>query len=222
MNTNFGLIGKKLGNTQLFLEDGTVARVTAVQVGGCRVIGKRTEEKDGYSALVLGFGTRREKNVTKPVRGMFDKIKQPPAEVVKEFRLSKEESGKFKIGQALNPSEYFQPGQKVDVSGRSKGRGYAGVMRRWGMAGVGTITHGAHEVKRHGGSIGCNMTPGRTLKGRKMAGQLGNKNRTSLNLEVVRVADDSGIILIKGAVPGARNGIVTVRGTVKTPAGPKS
>ena len=218
MNTNVGLIGKKLGNTQLFLEDGTVARVTAVQVGGCRVVGKRTEEKDGYSALVLGYGTRREKKVTKPVKGMFEKIGQPPAEIIKEFRLSQEESGKYKIGQTLKPSEYFQPGQKVDVTGRSKGRGFAGVVKRWGMAGVGTVTHGAHEVKRHGGSIGCNMTPGRTFKGRKMAGQMGNKRSTSLNLQVVRVADDSGIILIKGAVPGARNGIVTVRGTVKTPA----
>jgi large subunit ribosomal protein L3 len=215
MNTNLGLIGKKLGNTQLFLEDGTVARVTAVQVGECRVIGKRTPEKDGYSALVLGFGTRREKSVTKPVQGIFDKIRQKPAEVIKEFRLPRGTSDQYKVGQALKPSQCFQPGQKVDVSGQSKGRGYAGVMRRWNMAGVGTITHGAHEVKRHGGSIGCNMTPGRTLPNKKMAGQLGNKRVTSLNLEVVNVADDSGIILIKGSVPGARNSIVTVRGSVK-------
>lgn len=216
MNTNFGLIGKKLGSTQVFLEDGTVARVTAVQVGQCRVIGKRTEKKDGYSALVLGFGTRREKSVDSPLKGLFDKIKQPPAEVIREFRLPKEESGKYKVGQTLKPSEHFAPGQKVDVSGRSKGRGYAGVMRRWNMKGTGTMTHGAHEVMRHGGSIGCNMTPGRTLANKKMAGQLGNKRSTAVNLEVVKVTDDSGIILIRGSVPGARNSIVTVRGTVKS------
>jgi large subunit ribosomal protein L3 len=215
MNTNLGLIGKKLGNTQLFLEDGTVARVTAVQVGECRVIGKRTEKKDGYSALVVGFGARREKRVTKPVQGVFDKIQQKPSEVIKEFRLRSEDSKKYKVGQALKPSQCFQPGQKVDVSGRSKGRGFAGVIKRWNMSGVGTIGHGAHEVKRHGGSIGCNMTPGRTLPNKRMAGQLGNKRITSLNLEVIRVADDSGIILIKGSVPGARNSIVTVRGSIK-------
>jgi large subunit ribosomal protein L3 len=156
--------------------------------------------------------------VEKPVKGLFDKIKQPPAEVIREFRLPEKESGKYDVGQTLKPSEHFEPGQKVDVSGQSKGRGFAGVVRRWHMPGAGTVTHGSHEYKRHGGSIGCNMTPGRTLPKKKMPGQMGNKRITALNLEVVKVADDSGIILIKGAVPGARNGIVTVRGSVKAAA----
>jgi len=215
MNTNIGLIGKKLGNTQIFLDDGTISRVTAIEVGPCTVLGKRTLERDGYSALILGFGTRREKLVNKPLAGFYEKNGLKPAQVIREFRLPEEECAKYEDGQTLKPSECFTVGQKVDVSGVSKGRGFAGVIKRWNMAGVGTVGHGTHEYKRHGGSIGQNMTPGRTLAGMKMAGHYGNKKMTILNLEVTKVVDDSWIILVKGSIPGSRNAFVTVRSAVK-------
>ncbi|MBN1655991.1 MAG: 50S ribosomal protein L3 [Deltaproteobacteria bacterium] len=211
MNTNIGLIGKKLGNSQIFLEDGNVARVTVIQVGPCLVLGKRTAEKDGYTALILGFGKKRSKLVNKPLAGFYAKNKQEPAEVIREFRLSEAEVGKFEVGQQLKPSDCFGVGQKVDVSGISRGRGFSGVVRRWNMPGAGSISHGAHEYKRHVGSIGCNMTPGRTLRNKKLPGQYGNERVTVLNLEVAKVIDDPAIILLKGAVPGARNGVVSVR-----------
>ena len=215
MNTNVGLIGKKLGNTQVFNDDGSVARVTAILVGPCRVLGKRTLDKDGYSALILGFGEKREKLLTKAEVGHFKKIGQAPARTVREFRLAPETVAKFEVGQALKPSEYFKEGQKVDVSGTTRGRGFSGVMRRWNFRGSAKDTHGTHEYKRHGGSIGTNMTPGRTFLNLKMPGQYGNERQTVLNLVVAKVLDDENMILVKGGVPGSKNGIVTVRGAVK-------
>jgi len=218
MNTNFGLIGKKLGNTQIFNEDGSVTRVTAVQVGPCTVLGKRTADKDGYSALVLGFGDVTDKHVSKPLKGFFDKTGQKPHRTVREFRMPADQVEAFEVGQVIKPSEHFSVGQKIDVTGTSKGRGFTGVVKRWHFAGSGTDTHGSHEYKRHGGSIGANMTPGRTLPNLKMAGQHGNRRVTVLNLQVARVLDDEQILLIEGAVPGARHGLVTVRGAVKARA----
>lgn len=215
MNTNFGLLGQKLGNTQVFNDDGSVTRVTAIKVGPCRVLGKRTVEKDGYSALILGFGEKRDKHVTKAERGFYSKIEQAPARVVREFRMPAAQLEGISVGQILKPSEHFAVGQKVDVSGTSKGHGFSGVMKRWNFPGSGKDTHGTHEYKRHGGSIGANMTPGRTLPNLKMAGQYGNKRSTTLNLKVARVLDDEQIILVKGGVPGSRNSIVTLRGAVK-------
>lgn len=215
MNTNFGLIGKKLGSSQIFLENGNVVPVTAIQVGPCTVLGKRTKAKDGYSALILGFGAKRDKLVNKPQAGVLKKSGQQPAKTVKEFRLTEEEIAKYEIGQVFKPSEHFQVGQRVDVCGKTRGLGFNGVMNRWGMPGAGKDTHGTHEYKRHGGAIGCNMTPGRTLPGLKMPGQDGNKRNTALNLEIARIIDDSCIILVKGSVPGSRNRMVTLRGTVK-------
>jgi large subunit ribosomal protein L3 len=215
MNQNMGLIGKKLGNTQVFNEDGSVTRVTAIQVGPCIVLGKRTPEKHGYSALVLGFGNAREKGVTKPRKGFYDKLGQKPASSLRELRLPADKLAQFEIGQVLKPSDHFEPGQKVDVAGVTRGRGFTGVMRRWNFKGAGTDSHGTHEYRRHGGAVGTNMTPGRTLPNLKMPGQYGNERVTALNLAVARVLDDEQILLIAGAVPGARNGIVTVRGAVK-------
>ena len=218
MNTNTGLIGKKLGNTQVFNDDGSVARVTAILVGPCRVLGKRTLDKDGYSALILGFGEKREKLLTKAEAGHFKKIGQEPARTVREFRLPPETVSKYEVGQVVKPSEYFSEGQKVDVSGITRGRGFSGVMRRWNFRGSAKDTHGTHEYKRHGGSIGTNMTPGRTFLNLKMPGQYGNERQTVLNLVVHKVLDDENLILVKGGVPGSKNGIVTVRGAVKTRA----
>ncbi len=220
MNTNPGLIGTKLGNTQIFVEDGEVRRVTAVQAGPCVVVGKRTPDKDGYAALQLGFGSRRDKLVTKPEAGAFKKAGVPNARIVREFRVDPALLERFEVGQTLGAADIFQDGQFVDVSGTSKGRGFAGVMKRHNFSGAGTVGHGTHEYKRHGGSIGQNMTPGRTLRGQRMAGQYGNKKATVLNLQVVKVLADENIVLLDGGVPGPRNGFVTLKGAIKKPSVP--
>ena len=220
MNTNPGLIGTKLGNTQIFLDDGEVRRVTAIKAGPCVVVGKRTPDKDGYSALQLGFGDRREKLVNKPEAGNFKKAGVQPQRVIREFRVDESLLERFEVGQSLGVADIFRDGQFVDVSGTSKGRGFTGVMKRHNFAGAGTVGHGTHEYKRHGGSIGMNMTPGRTLRGQKMAGQHGNKKATILNLQIVRVLSDENIVLVDGGVPGPRNGFVTVKGAIKKAAVP--
>ncbi len=222
MNTHPGLIGKKLGNTQVFQDDGNVVRVTVIRVGPCVVLGKRTMEKDGYSALVLGFEDAREKNVKKPQAAFFAKAGVSAKKVVREFRLPEEAVAKYEVGQALKPSEVFAVGQHVDVSGQSKGRGFTGVMKRWNFKGSKSQTHGTHEYQRHGGSIGTNMTPGRTFPNLKMAGHYGDERVTVLNLKVARVLDDEQLLLIEGGVPGPRNGYVTVRGAVKKRGGVKA
>jgi large subunit ribosomal protein L3 len=215
MNINLGLIGKKLGNTQIFDAEGLVHRVTAIECGPCIVVGKRTDERDGYSALVIGFGQKREKSVTKPVAGLFKKLDQKPAERVREFRLPAEVVGKYEVGQQIKPSEIFAEGQLVDVSGDSKGRGFTGVMKRHNFKGSRTSSHGTHEYQRHGGAIGTNMTPGRVFPGLRMPGQYGAEKVTIQNLRVARVLDEQNIVLVEGGVPGSRNGFVTVRGATK-------
>ncbi|MFT3922818.1 MAG: 50S ribosomal protein L3 [Myxococcales bacterium] len=192
-----------------------VHRVTAIECGPCVVLGKRTAEKDGYTAVILGFGEKREKSVTKPEAGFFKKLEQKPTQEILEFRMSAENMEKYSIGQALKPSEFFAEGQLVDVCGTSKGRGFTGVMRRHNFKGSRTSTHGTHEYQRHGGAIGTNMTPGRVFPGLRMPGQHGNSRSTVLNLRVAKVLDESNIVLVEGGVPGSRNGIVTVRGAVK-------
>lgn len=216
MNKNFGLLGKKLGNTQVFNTDGSVTRVTVVQVGPCTVLGKRTLEKDGYSALILAMGEKRAKLVTKPEAGVYTKLNLKPARTIREFRLSAEEAAKYEVGQVLKPSDHFTVGQKVDVTGLTKGRGFTGVMFRWNFKGSKQATHGTHEYQRHGGSIGTNMTPGRTLPNMKMPGQYGNERVTIQNLKISQVLDEEGLLLIEGAVPGSKEGVVTVRGAIKT------
>ncbi|HJL27155.1 MAG TPA: 50S ribosomal protein L3 [Polyangiaceae bacterium LLY-WYZ-15_(1-7)] len=214
VNTHLGLIGKKLGNTQIFTDSGEVRRVTVIEGGPCVVVGKRTPEKHGYTALQLGFGKKRTKGVNKPEGGFYTKLGIDAPKVVKEFRVAPEVAEKFEVGQQITVADVFEAGQFVDVSGTSKGRGYTGVMKRHGFAGF-KASHGAHEYQRHGGSIGMNMTPGRVFKGKKMAGQHGNKKITVLNLRVVKVLPEEGLVLVEGGVPGPRNGIVTVRTAVK-------
>jgi len=214
MNQNFGLIGKKLGNTQIFNEDGSVTRVTAILVGPCTVLGKRTPDKHGYAAVVLGFGQRTEKRVGKPELGFFRTLSRRPSRSIREFRVPADKLAQFEVGQVIKPSDHFQIGQMVDVAGVTRGRGFTGVMRRWNFKGS-RDSHGSHEYKRHGGSVGTNMTPGRTLPNLKMPGQYGNERVTILNLPVAKVLDEEQILLIEGGVPGARNSLVTVRSAVK-------
>lgn len=219
MNKNPGIIGKKLGMTQIFDEKGEVIRCTVVQ-SGCVVIGKRTLEKDGYSALILGLGERKEKHTSKPLAGAYKKSGQTPKRLVRELRAAPEHVAKFELGQTVKVDEIFQVGQFVDAQGTSRGRGFTGVMRRWSFAG-GVNSHGTHEYFRHGGSIGTNMTPGRTLPGLKMPGHYGAETVSTLNLRVARILPEDNVVLIEGAVPGPQNGYVTIRGAVKKKNGGK-
>jgi large subunit ribosomal protein L3 len=228
MNSNLGLIGKKLGCTQVFDASGNVARVTVIEAGPCLVVRKRTVEKDGYVAVQVAFGEKPARLLDKPTRGNFEKNnvqartvkgkKGKDVEVfprhLKELRLSAEDAARFEVGATISVGDVFKEGQLIDVTGTSKGRGFSGVIKRHHFAGF-VSTHGTHEYFRHGGSIGTNMTPGRTLPGIKMPGQLGNTRSTVQNIKVVKVIADQNLVLIEGSAPGGENGIVTLRGAVK-------
>jgi large subunit ribosomal protein L3 len=216
MNQNPGVYGRKLGCTQLFTEDGSIQRVTIIEAGPLMVLGKRTKEKDGYVALVVGLDERKEKHTTKPMAGYFKKAGTTPKRVVKEIRCSEEFVGKFEIGAQVKLDQVFEAGQLVDARGTTRGRGFTGVMRRWNFAGAGSDTHGTHEYRRHGGSIGTNMTPGRTLPNLKMGGQYGNETVSVLNLKLAKIDVEKNLLIIEGAVPGTKNGLVLVRTAVKT------
>ncbi len=216
MNTQPGIYGRKLGCTQIFEEDGSVTRVTVIEAGPVVVVGKRTPEKDGYTALVLGFEDRKEKHTSKAIAGAFKKVNITPKRVVKELRCEPDFAAKWEVGQTLKLDEIFQPGQYVDARGTTRGRGFTGVMRRWNFAGAGSATHGTHEYRRHGGSIGTNMTPGRTLPNVKMGGQYGNETVSTLNLKVARVDAEKHLLMVRGGVPGTTHGLVLIRTAVKT------
>ncbi|MDB4935304.1 MAG: hypothetical protein JWP87_2276 [Labilithrix sp.] len=215
MNTKPGIIGKKLGMTQLYKDDGTVQRVTVLDMSEVAVVGKRTKETDGYTALVFGVKDAKEKHLTKAQLGTFKKRGSTPKRELRELRCSEEYAAKFEIGAPIKLEEIFQPGQMVDTRGISRGRGFTGVMRRWNFAGAGSDTHGTHEYRRHGGSIGTNMTPGRTLPNVKMPGQYGSETVSILNLKVARIDSEKGLLMIEGGIPGGQNGIVLVRHSVK-------
>jgi len=213
MNQNPGVIGRKLGMTQLFTEDGTVIPCTVVESNAV-VVGKRSVDVDGYVAIVVGAGERKEKHTNKPLAGAFKKANIAPRRTLRELRCSAEFAASVEIGQELKVDQLFEEGQFVDVQGCSRGRGFTGVMRRHNFKGM-TRTHGTHEYRRHGGSIGTNMTPGRTRLGMGMPGQHGNKNVSVLNQKIVKVIADQNLILIGGGIPGSRNGLVFVRGAIK-------
>ncbi|MCS6901673.1 MAG: 50S ribosomal protein L3 [Myxococcales bacterium] len=219
MNSNPGTFGKKIGMTQFFRADGSVARCSVVDANAV-VVGKRTMERDGYSALVLGYGDAKEKHLSKAVVTSFKKVGAPLKKKVRELRCPPEFAAKFEIGAKLPLKEVFEEGQFVDVQGTTRGRGFSGVVRRWSFAGF-VQTHGTHEYRRHGGSIGTNMTPGRTLPNLKMPGQYGNETVSVLNLKIARIMNEEGILLIEGGIPGARHGFVIVRGAVKKKNGGK-
>jgi large subunit ribosomal protein L3 len=217
MNKHPGVLGRKIGMTQIFEEDGTVVPCSVVQSSPV-VVGKRTQEKDGYDALLLGVGERKPKHTNKPLAGAFKRAGVDPLRTVREFRCSAEYAAKFEVGQKLALDQIFEAGQFVDVQGVSRGRGFTGVMRRHNFKGARTNTHGAHEYKRHGGSIGMNMTPGRTLPGMGMPGQHGNTTCTVMSQRVVKVLPEESLVLIRGGIPGARNGLVLVRGAARKSA----
>jgi large subunit ribosomal protein L3 len=214
MNTNPGIYGRKLGSTQYFTEDGTVKRVAVIEAGPVTVVGKRTKEKDGYSALIVGLGERKEKHTSKPRAGIFKKAGVTPQRTVREIRAQEDFVAKYEVGQTMKLDELFKPGQFVDAQGKTRGRGFTGVMRRWSFAG-GVASHGTHEYFRHGGSIGTNMTPGRTLPNLRMPGQYGNETVSVQNLKIARIDVEKHLLLIEGGLPGAKNSLVLVRHAVK-------
>ncbi len=217
MNQYPGVIGRKVGMTQIFTADGTVVSCTVVEARPM-VVAKRTQDKDGYDALVLGVGERQERHTTKPLAGFYKKQNVPARRTLRELRCTAEYAAKFQVGQELRLDEVFAEGQFVDVQGVSKGRGFTGVMRRYNFKGQ-TRTHGTHEYERHGGAIGTNMTPGRTMPGMKMPGQHGNRTSSVLSQRVVKVIPDESLVLIRGGIPGARNALIVVRGAVKKRGG---
>lgn len=200
-----GLIGKKIGMTNIFNPDGEVVPVTVIMAGPCKVVSIRTKEKDGYDALQLGFGEKKEKNISKPVLGQFKKNGITPGKVLKEFR--KFNVADYKIGDEIK-ADFFTEGEVIKVRGRSKGKGFQGVMRRHGFGGVGGTTHGQSDRLRAPGSIGASSYPSRVFKGQRMAGRTGNENVTMSNLKVIKVVADQNLIMVKGSVPGAINSIV--------------
>ena len=200
-----GLMGKKLGMSGLFLPDGRYVPVTVIEAGPCVVTQIKTEETDGYNALQLGFGNKKESRVNKPLKGHFSKSTSGAFDYVKEFGVTN--PGEYSLGQQIT-LELFKIGEHVDVIGASKGRGFSGVMKRHGFHG-GRKTHGSHS-HRIPGSIGCSAWPAKVIKGKKMPGRYGNERKTIRNLEVVDIRPQDNIILIKGAVPGAKSGLVTI------------
>jgi large subunit ribosomal protein L3 len=214
------MIGLKLGMTQVVEDDGTVIPCTVVETRPV-VVAKRTVDKDGYTALVLGIGERKEKHLNKPLAGFYKKWGSSPKQTLREFRCTAEEAAKYEVGTEIGVDQIFTQGQFVDVRGVSRGRGFTGVMRRHNFKGSLTKTHGTHEYQRHGGSIGCRKTPGRTFLGQGMPGQHGNKTTSVLNQPVIRVIPEENVILIRGGIPGSRNTLVEVRGAVKKAGGLK-
>jgi large subunit ribosomal protein L3 len=208
-----GLLAKKLGMTRIFRDDGTHVPVTVLQVGGLQVVAAKSQEKDGYNAVQLGLGTAKVKNVTQPNRGHFAKAKVEPKAKLMEFRVDAD--GLLEPGATLSAA-HFAVGQKIDVCGISKGKGFAGGMKRWNYSGL-EASHGVSISHRSLGSTGNRQDPGRTFKNKKMAGHLGVERITTLNLEVAAVDVDKGLLMIKGSVPGAPGGYVRVRDAVKKP-----
>ena len=206
-----GLIGKKIGMTQFFDEKGNVIPVTVLEVGPCAVVQKKTEEKDGYNALQLGYGDVKIARVNKPMKGHFAKADVAPKKVLKEFRFDDTDS--LNVGDIVK-ADVFAAGEKVDVCGTGKGKGYAGAIKRWNFGRL-KETHGSGPVVRHQGSMGACSDPSRVFKGKKMAGHLGSEKVTIQNLDVVKVDAENNLIAVKGAVPGVRGGIVVITNAVK-------
>ncbi len=213
MNFQLGLITKKIGMTQIFNDDGDRIPVTVLKAAGNLVLGHRTVERDGYTALQIAFADKKPSRVNKPTLGQYKKINANPKYIVREFRVPVDALEKHPVGSEL-PLEIFADGNLIDVTGTSKGKGFQGVMKRHNMRGE-QRTHGNHEQFRHGGSIGCRKTPGRVLPGKRMSGQMGNVRVTQQNMTVVKVMKDDGCILVRGPVPGGKNGYVTIRHSVK-------
>ena len=206
-----GLIGRKVGMTQVFNENGNVVPVTVVELGPCVVVQKKTVENDGYEAVQLGFDDKKVTRVNKPMKGHFDKAGVAPKKTLKEFRL--DDTSALNVGDILK-ADVFAVGDKVDVVGTSKGKGTAGAIKRWNFSRL-KESHGTGPVARHAGSLGACSDPSRVFKGKKLAGHLGHERVTVQNLDVVKVDAENNLIAIKGAIPGPKKGVVVVVDSVK-------
>ena len=206
-----GIIGKKIGMTQIFDENGKVVPVTVVEAGPCVVSQKKTVENDGYAAVQIGFGDLKAHKVKKPMAGHFAKANVAPKRTLREFRF--DDIDAYNVGDLVK-ADVFAAGDKVDVTGTSKGKGYAGVIKRWNFQRL-KESHGSGPVARHGGSIGSCSDPSRVYPGKKMAGHLGSERVTVPNLQVVKVDAENNLIAIKGAIPGPNGGTVVIHDTVK-------
>ncbi len=204
------ILGKKLGMTQVFTSDGLIVPVTVVEAGPCPVIQKKTRDHDGYSAIQVGFGSLREKLANKPWAGTFKKANVPPMRHLRELKL--EDADSYEVGKEIK-ADIFAEGDSVDVSGVSKGRGFQGVIKRWNQS-RGRMSHGSHYHRRVG-SMGACSTPSRVFKSKHLPGHMGSENVTIQNLEIVRVDADRNLLLVKGALPGAKGSLVVVRESVK-------
>jgi len=211
MKKTLGIIGRKIAMTQIFLEDGSAVPATVIEAGPCKVVQKKTKEKDGYDALQLGFLPKNEKRVNKPLSGHFKKAGTGSFTLLREFRM--EDVGGYELGQEVTLN-LFKPGDVVDVTGLSKGRGFAGVIKRHGFHGF-PASRGTHEYFRHGGAIGMHSYPARVFKGMKMPGHYGNERVTVQNIRVIDVKEEQNLILLQGGVPGARHGFVFIRSATK-------
>lgn len=204
------ILGTKLGMTQIFAEDGKVIPVTVVKAGPCTVIRSKTVETDGYDSVVVGFGDVKEKALNKPQKGIFAKADVAFKKYLREFRL--EDTSAYSVGDEIK-ADVFEAGEKIDVSGISKGKGFAGPMKRWGLH-RGPMAHGS-GYHRGSGSMGACSNPGRVMKGKKLPGHMGVEKVTIQNLEIVKVDAENDLILVKGAIPGNKGGLVTIRNSVK-------
>lgn len=204
-----GLIGRKVGMTQLFSDDGDVIPVTAIEVGPCWIVQKKTPERDGYAAVQVGFGTKKLKRVTKPLRGHFQHSGVTPTRWLREFRVDAQTLTECQEGEAVS-GEIFAGYRYVDVIGTTKGRGFTGVIKRHNFSGK-NMSHGTHEYFRHGGSIGASADPARVWKNKGMPGQYGNTRVTVQNLEIVRFLKERHLLFVRGAVPGPNGGMLLVQ-----------
>ena len=207
-----GLIGRKIGMTQVYNPEGNIIPVTVIETGPCVVVQKKETGTDGYNALQVGFGSKKNQRVNKPLKGHMAKAGKGAFEVLKEFRLN-DVSG-YEVGQEIKAADLFKAGDRIDVSGTSKGHGFTGVMKRWSFGGF-PGSHGTHEYFRHGGSIGNRSFPGRVRKGKKMAGHWGDEKVSVQNIEVVDIRAEQNLVLVRGAVPGSKRGLVILSRAAK-------
>ncbi len=210
-----GIMATKLGMTQIFIEEGVRVPVTVLKMDPNFVVSKKTMEKDGYTALQLGFGQIRAKLVNKPTKGHFQKANVEPTRFLSEFRVDEKELANYEIGAQIG-LEFFEGVLSLDIAGVSKGKGFAGVMKRHNFAGF-PASHGTHETFRHGGSIGMRAQPGKVLKGKRMAGHMGDELVTMKNLRVIRIMAEENLILVRGAVPGSKGKVVEIKVSTRKP-----
>jgi len=212
MNSNPGILGRKIGMTQFFNDEGQIVPCTVVEAGPCTVLQVKTDETDGYNAVQLGFADQKEQRTNKPMKGHLAKSGATPKKFIREIRIN--DASGYTAGDNVALGDVFKVGDKLDVTGTSKGKGFAGVMKKFNFKGF-LRSHGVHEFFRHGGSIGTRLTPGMVAKGTKMPGQLGNAQATIQNLTLAKVDEERNLLFIKGGIPGPNGGYVVVRSAVK-------